>query len=338
MKKKKAIYRWLFILCAVGITAWLNRYQLPRIRDALFRISPLLLITALLCSLLYFFWEGSILTLLSRKYNRNFGRTDGITGAFFAQFYRMLTLGSGTALSEIYYLHTKKIPAASATGMCLVQYLAQRMTIAFLGLLSGAYLFVNHPDLVLRHRFQIILSYSLALIVLGVIVFAGTCKRAVARIFCFLELHLRQNSRFYANLFAIKQQVDLFQQACRELLLEKARLLRLFFLNILKLLCNMVIPAILLFQSEAPEDFFLHMALTGMAFVLAGVIPAPGGIGSLEWVFVLLFRGIVSTGTAAAAVIIYRLLTSMLPFLIGAVVSALYRSGEAGYGEFEHTL
>lgn len=335
MKNHKTLFKWIFIIGAVAAVIWMNRVQLPRIYHALVNMSPILLILALICSFCYFFLEGTIITLLSRKYRSDFTVNEGITGAFFCQFYRMLTLGSGTAISEVYYLHTRNVAAAKATGMCLVQYLAQRITIAFLGLLSGIYIYTSYSDIVVDHKNQIILSYGISLIVVCAIIFAGTCHRAVNHLFTFFERLINPLSSASRRLFAIKHQVNLFQLACLELLREGGRLVKLFFLNILKILCQMAIPAILLFDEKHPEDFFMMLSLAGMVYVLAGVIPAPGGIGSLEWVFILLFQEIMPIEAATAAVIVNRLFFSLLPFLVGAVVSAIQHPDKQAFSQFE---
>lgn len=49
------------------------------------------------------------------------------------------------------------------------------------------------------------------------------------------------------------------------------------------------------------------MAITALSVMLAAVIPAPAGIGSTEFVFTGLFAGIVGTGIAGSASLLYRL-------------------------------
>ena len=54
--------------------------------------------------------------------------------------------------------------------------------------------------------------------------------------------------------------------------------------------------------------------------MLAAVIPSPAGIGSTEFVFTTLFAGIVGTGMAGSASLLYRFGTFVFPFLVGTVV------------------
>ena len=62
------------------------------------------------------------------------------------------------------------------------------------------------------------------------------------------------------------------------------------------------------------------MAVTSLSIMLAAVIPAPGGIGSTELVFTSLFAGIVGTGLAGSAALLYRFATFIFPFILGLFI------------------
>ena len=67
------------------------------------------------------------------------------------------------------------------------------------------------------------------------------------------------------------------------------------------------------------------MAITSLSVMLAAVIPTPAGIGSTEFVFTMLFAGLVGMGDAGSATLLYRFATFVLPFLIGAVIVIVRR-------------
>ena len=60
-------------------------------------------------------------------------------------------------------------------------------------------------------------------------------------------------------------------------------------------------------------------ALMAVTFTLVGVIPAPSGFGSLELVFVLLYGRITGNAKAVSAILLFRFVTNIIPFVIGAV-------------------
>ena len=67
-----------------------------------------------------------------------------------------------------------------------------------------------------------------------------------------------------------------------------------------------------------PFSFLQCFALTSLSQSLAGVIPTPAGIGSVEAVFTLLFRRLLPEAKALSAVLLYRFATMLLPCAIGA--------------------
>lgn len=67
-------------------------------------------------------------------------------------------------------------------------------------------------------------------------------------------------------------------------------------------------------------DSVAVLAITSLSVMLAAVIPSPAGIGSTEFVFTTLFAGIVGTGMAGSASLLYRFGTFVFPFLVGTVV------------------
>ena len=75
---------------------------------------------------------------------------------------------------------------------------------------------------------------------------------------------------------------------------------------------------ILLLHGDLPFSFLQCFALTSLSQSLAGVIPTPAGIGSVEAVFTLLFRRLLPEAKALSAVLLYRFATMLLPCAIGA--------------------
>ena len=83
----------------------------------------------------YFVLEGLVIKILAVKYDPEFSLAQGTSCAYYCCFYKMITFGSGGGIAEIYYLNKRGVPAAKATGMDLVQYMLQRMSIVVYGLL-----------------------------------------------------------------------------------------------------------------------------------------------------------------------------------------------------------
>lgn len=116
----------------------------------------------------------------------------------------------------------------------------------------------------------------------------------------------------------------LLQAESRSLLQDPILLLHLFLCNVLKFTIWYIIPWIVFCNSlggeygDLPFSFLQCFALTSLSQSLAGVIPTPAGIGSVEAVFTLLFRRLLPEAKALSAVLLYRFATMLLPCAIGA--------------------
>ena len=85
-------------------------------------------------------------------------------------------------------------------------------------------------------------------------------------------------------------------------------------LEVLKLLCVYSLPFFILKNKKfsLPEI----ITVTAFVFVLAGVFPSPGGLGTTEGSFFLLFSKIISYKETAEIIFLYRVCTIMVPFVM----------------------
>lgn len=100
---------------------------------------------------------------------------------------------------------------------------------------------------------------------------------------------------------------------------DRRAVLRVICSNMGKLVIWYLLPYFILVQDYPEIDFFLTVALISFTVILGGILPAPGGIGGFEFVYVLLFRNVVGRVDAVSSLLLYRYATYLLPFLIGMI-------------------
>ena len=88
-----------------------------------------------------FLAEGGVIAALARSYTDAVSFGSGVACALYCSFFRLITFGSGSGIAEVYYLNRKGMKGAEATGMSLVQYLIQKITLCLMGALSFFLLF-----------------------------------------------------------------------------------------------------------------------------------------------------------------------------------------------------
>lgn len=122
----------------------------------------------------------------------------------------------------------------------------------------------------------------------------------------------------------IKRQCMMLEDASKHLLKNKKTTTGVILLCLLKCCFWYGIPYLLFrgvqFQGNPALSLSQVFAITSLSVMLAAVIPSPAGIGSTEFVFTTLFAGIVGTGMAGSASLLYRFGTFVFPFLVGTVV------------------
>ena len=57
-----------------------------------------------------------------------------------------------------------------------------------------------------------------------------------------------------------------------------------------------------------------------VSYMLAGVIPAPSGIGSLEFVFLLFFNEFTDSSINIPAILLFRFAIWIVPFFVGGFI------------------
>ena len=244
--------------------------------------------------------EGVITTLLAKQYNREFTLGMGITNAFLCSFYRVATLGSGAGVAAIVYLGEHGIEYSKSFGMYMRVHFGEYMWL----LLAG----------------------YLVTLIITVVLILFSCSRQFHRMLLWVVdfFNGKTKGRFDPQAAMLHDQCQMLEDASRQLMGEKRLVAGAVGLNLIKFAFWYSIPY-LIFLGQGEITLPQTMAVTSLSVMLAAVIPSPAGIGSTEFVFTALFSGIVGTGLAGSASLLYRFGTFVFPFLVGAVVVIIRR-------------
>lgn len=265
----------------------------------------------------------------------NFSLFDGFLGALFCHFYKLITLGSGEGIAEIYYLNGHGILVSEATGMTLVQYTFFKIIVGAMGILSFMTLFLTGQGNIGEYWSFLLAGAIVVALVAAILIILSVSKRAA----CLLVMLVRRIVKKKSLRYKWTNGIIRFNKSGRNIWSSKRIVVRVLILNICKLSCWYMLPAVLTFgDSEILEaidiagplpgkvlvfiDVFLMMSVVNM---ISGIMIAPAGIGTLEFSFAMIFSAIMTTSRAVGIVILYRFFTWILPFILGALVAGFYR-------------
>ena len=311
----KNIVKWLFVLALVAVIVYTFRDSAAPIMAELKGTAPLAIFGICALSMAYLVVEAWITEILSKQYNPDFKYRHGMGNAIFCSFYRVATLGSGAGVAALVYLNEHGVEYSKGFGMYMLQYAFHKISTvifsAIFFLISFTYMCSHFGDYI----GLLLVGYAVTLLItVGLIMFC--CSTGFHRwIFKMLDF-FNKKGKYDVLRVQLRQQCDELEEAASFLLKKKKMVWGVIGLNLIKFAFWYGIPFII-FAGSGQISLVHTMSITALAVMLAGVLPAPAGIGSTELVFALLFTPIVGTGLAGSASLLYRFATFVFPFVLG---------------------
>ncbi|MDD7415809.1 MAG: hypothetical protein SPI86_01300 [Treponemataceae bacterium] len=314
MKKNtiKNIISWLLVLVLIVIVFF---WKKELIINAFSEISNMRLVPILLCFLFsfgYVFFDG-----LATQTFSGVSFWAAQKSAMFCSFYKLITLGSGSGVAEVYFLSTQGVKAERGTGVMMIQYAVHKTVVTFLGLLSFAVLYCRGIETIHQRSVFIIVCSILSLLTVSVLIMIAVSKRItsffIKLIRLILKRHPEKAEEFSEKLIA-------FNTCGKELVRDKKAIVLTFLIDILKMICWYAIPMVI-FKSRMDCSVFYCLLMMGLIIMLSGSMFMPAGVGTLEYLFSLFFAqdfGVI----AATAVILYRFFSMIVPFALGIPFAA----------------
>lgn len=315
-KIKQYIWKIIFLLVIAGLAYYAFHDSFGEISGELVKTSAGTLLFICLCSTVYQCLDGAAITLLARRYNPGFRYRHGIGSSYYTAFFKAITMGSGDLFASIYYYTEHGIPPEKNYGLITVFYVVQKITIT---LYCVVCLLCNYSYM--RGNYGQYLSYfilGIALTVIVAIVLIFVCVSEKFHVFLlFLANKVIKRESWRQKLLELAEKLREVREETVKLIRDKKLLLGLLALNALKLTAWYLVPVFLLYGSGASSFSILSMIAASVA--LAGVMPAPAGIGSTEFVYILLFTPLLGDVRAASSVLLYRLATFLFPSIMGGL-------------------
>lgn len=327
--------RWVIpvLLC---LSLFFYREQLYEIIMGIRQISAGRLCAGIVLSLAAYVLEGMTIRFMMdtgiprtassgecREMGRSGKERSGVRIAFLCEFYRMITLGSGSGIAEIHYMHENGIEPGNATALTMIQYMFKRVAVLILGVLSYAVLYCREATGRFCREYAAFMGLA-ALISLAVIV-CFLCLSLSARIaVCalrFLDWLAARWPSWEKRLSGWKEQIMLLNRSGKKVLGQWGKMLCVALCQFGKLLLFYSVP--MCFLAKYIRLTVLEgILLMAVVYMLSGVIPTPSGAGSLEVLFVLAFSAFTGADMALPAILVFRFATWVMPFAVGGVLLA----------------
>ena len=133
-RKTLLVYAALIVLLVFAIV--MNREFFVKMTHELREMSIAGIITVCVCGILYRVIDGVVLCQMGHKYSAEFTLPKAVITALCGSFFRVSTLGSGMAVSKIYYMKRDGIEIGNGMGICFLQTIFFKLSILVMGVVA----------------------------------------------------------------------------------------------------------------------------------------------------------------------------------------------------------
>ncbi|MHC9000774.1 lysylphosphatidylglycerol synthase transmembrane domain-containing protein [Enterococcus bulliens] len=318
MKKTtiKLILNSVFLCLILAILVYLVRQSFASIVEELLHTKLALVIGLIVLGLAYQLIEGVLIKQIIRR--PHFSVVDGIFTSLYVAFYRVVTFGAGTFISEVAFYHKKKISYSESVGLAMFRLMLYKLTLVvyavFSLLLFGSILYTTQSK-----AFWFVLLGSIMTLSIVALLLLLTFSQTIQAWNTKLAKQILRKPKWIQKIDEFNAQVDALRQTVKILLLTPRVFFQLLLISLVKLATWYLIPVLYLYFNPNDVSFFFVFGAISFAVILAGVLPAPAGIGSFEFVYLFMFQPLFGTVETASSLVLYRFATYVLPFLLGAV-------------------
>lgn len=316
-KNKKLLGRLIFFAIVLILIYLALKDSWGAILEQIMDTAPTVTILAIGCGLMFNLFDGTAIWVLCKRKNSGFRWKTGVECSFYSTFFRVATFGSGTAVAGMYYVSQYQVPVTESLGFFTVNYTIQRTMIVIGFLITFAAQFSTLEGHFASYHHYMLLGVAIAILVVIVLIAFCTSQKLHELLFQIVDKFLKkQEQREKVEDWKLKAAI--VRKESKSLLGDWKSLLMIVLCNMGKLTVWYMIPAVIL-QAQG-KDFFLYFCIAAMVIALANVIPSPGGMGSVEFVFLLLFTPFCGKIKAASSMVLYRFCSYYFPAVPGALV------------------
>lgn len=316
--KSKLIINISLFAAIIGVIIFVVRDSLSDIFLELADTSLPVLVGVTLLGFLSLLVEGFTVKNIVAEYNPEFTLIDGFFSSAYMSFYRVITFGTGTIVSEVLFYHKKELKFSQGTGVVALRMVIYKVA---LSVVAVVFLFLKGNELnqQINHGvIYVVVGLVVTLVIVGVLLlFSLSINAQVLFVIITNRLFKRQKLRDLID--KVNMQFYSLRDTIQTFFSHKETVIKVFLSTMVKLGVWYIIPYFILSSENKDLNLLLIVALISFTVILGGILPAPGGIGGFEFVYVLLFSSVVGRVEAVSSLLLYRYATYLMPFLIGMV-------------------
>ena len=317
-KKKHFITAILATLFLVLVLYLIFHDSLDEIKTQLFQADKRALLILVIFGNLYILLDGWVLHYMIVKNHERCTLWQAVRLAYMVVFFNVTTFAAGTKPAQIYDLYQEsQIKPGKSFGILTMEYVSHKLTIVLYAAVMLCFFHTVLFQIPGLEKNYLLAGFGISFAVLTFLtMFCINQKFAPWLLAC--SEHIKKES-IKEKIRAGLAQMEEFSKVGRVVIKDKKEWIGLIFRNAVKMTCLYILPAVAIFAVTGkmlPLSLLECLAFSSIMQLLIGVIPSSGGMGSTELLFLMLFGSMTGKSVCGAAMILYRIATYYLPFLI----------------------
>ena len=317
-KKKHFITAILATLFLVLVLYLIFHDSLGEIKTQLFQADKRALLILVIFGNLYILLDGWVLHYIIVKNHERCMLWQAVRLAYMVVFFNVTTFAAGTKPAQIYVLYQEsQIKPGKSFGILTMEYVSHKLTIVLYAAVMLCFFHTVLFQIPGLEKNYLLAGFGISFAVLTFLtMFCINQKFAPWLLAC--SEHIKKES-IKEKVRAGLAQMEEFSKVGRVVIKDKKEWIGLIFRNAVKMTCLYILPAVAIFAVAGkmlPLSLLECLAFSSIMQLLIGVIPSSGGMGSTELLFLMLFGSMTGKSVCGAAMILYRIATYYLPFLI----------------------
>lgn len=321
-KKKHFITAILATLFLVLVLYLIFHDSLSEIKTQLFQADKRTLLILVIFGNLYILLDGWVLHYIIVKNHERCTLWQAVRLAYMVVFFNVTTFAAGTKPAQIYDLYQEsQIKPGKSFGILTMEYVSHKLTIVLYAAVMLCFFHTVLFQIPGLEKNYLLAGFGISFAVLTFLtMFCINQKFAPWLLAC--SEHIKKES-IKKKIRAGLAQMEEFSKVGRVVIKDKKEWIGLIFRNAVKMTCLYILPAVAIFAVTGkmlPLSLLECLAFSSIMQLLIGVIPSSGGMGSTELLFLMLFGSMTGKSVCGAAMILYRIATYYLPFLISILL------------------
>lgn len=317
-KKKHFITAILATLFLVLVLYLIFHDSLSEIKTQLFQADKRTLLILVIFGNLYILLDGWVLHYMIVKNHERCTLWQAVRLAYMVVFFNVTTFAAGTKPAQIYDLYQEsQIKPGKSFGILTMEYVSHKLTIVLYAAVMLCFFHTVLFQIPGLEKNYLLAGFGISFAVLTFLTMFYINQKFAPWLLACSE-HIKKES-IKKKVRAGLAQMEEFSKVGRVVIKDKKEWIGLIFRNAVKMTCLYILPAVAIFAVTGkmlPLSLLECLAFSSIMQLLIGVIPSSGGMGSTELLFLMLFGSMTGKSVCGAAMILYRIATYYLPFLI----------------------